>query len=138
MLKRAGNEIMRAHKSCLIPLANSTSLSNLAILKIRRTRRRLGLTAPSFVLNSSSTTSVDQKKIKVVYNAVIKPKLSYFAGLVQFTKILNHLNHAMPLGAFNSLQCKHILCERVLLFVSIHLLEFDNCEGFGRENLLRV
>ena len=78
MLKRAGNEIMRAHKSCLIPLANSTSLSNLAILKIRRTRRRLGLTAPSFALNSSSTTSVERNKTQIVYSTAFVPKLGVF------------------------------------------------------------
>ena len=37
MLKSAGNDIMRTHNSWRIPLANSTSLSSLTILKIGRT-----------------------------------------------------------------------------------------------------
>lgn len=79
MLKRAGNEIMRAHKSLRIPLANSTSLSSLAILKIRKTRRRLGLTAPSFALNSSSTTSVERNQI--VHNPVFNVAFIYILSL---------------------------------------------------------
>lgn len=58
MLNNAGREIINATSNWRIPLANSRTLSNLAILKIRITLRRLGLTTVSFELISSRTTPV--------------------------------------------------------------------------------
>ena len=66
MLNNAGSEIIRATRSCRIPLANSSTLSSLAILKIRMTRRRLGLTTVSLTLISSSTTPVKCKKLTFI------------------------------------------------------------------------
>ena len=88
MLKRAGSEIIRAHNSRRIPLANSTSRRSLAILKILRTRRRLGLTAPSLALNSSSTTS-----IKPDQNVSPTTKISNFKELQFSIKIMGHRNY---------------------------------------------
>ena len=56
MLNNAGREIINATSNWRIPLANSRTLSNLAILKIRITLRRLGLTTVSVALISSRTT----------------------------------------------------------------------------------